>query len=421
MNINKFFPALMLSACAMPAGNGDEDASVGEDNCVLNDPMLASDVENCGVCGNNCQTQGIGDKCVDSQCICTSAVDDEGNPRACDEAFEECKLGSCAEPDPDSVEVDPEAINCEFDHQCHGNRLCVRGVCSEIECADMNGDPQIRSCYTGAGSTYENPPCHKGYTVCFGGHWGPCLEEALPVAERGLFQCDGLDNDCDNCPDGNWVNGICVATEIRNFDIQFVYDQSGSMNTRCENTKAVMGLLSEGFNGNNNIHFGIDIIPYSDGSCEPGIYHHFSTFAAFQLSLDTLACGVGGSEPSWDSVLMAADNIPMFDIEASAVAGEPIYSLHQWREDAIRVIILLTDEQGQSWDENKYGWCDVGPNSEQIMCSSVVSQGIVFAVVTLEVYFEDFDECTTPYLFQNTPEAGAEQLLGIFEGACGGF
>lgn len=418
----KLFAVFFLyNACAGPVHEEEgEDASVVVPIEICNEYTdLMNDVGHCGKCYNNCSTSGIGDKCVEGQCICNEATDDEGNPRGCTKGVEECKLGSCAKPDPDTEEEDPEAITCEFDHQCDGNRLCVLGICSEIPCADMNGQPQVRSCYTGAGNTFENLPCHMGYTVCFGGHWGPCLEEVIPVAEDGLFSCDGFDNDCDGCPDGNWVNGVCVIPDRRLIDILFIYDKSGSMNSKCLMTKEAMDLLAAGFNSNNEISFAIVVIPYSEDACEPGIFHHFSAYQEFQDALDLLECDQGANEPSWDAVYMAAEDMELYDIEASINAPKPVYSKLGWREDAIHVIIMFTDETGQSWENNDRGWCESGPNNEQVMCSVIDTE--VFAVITLEDFVVEFDECADTYLFAPTAEELYQQMQGIFGSVCDGL
>lgn len=408
---------IFISGCAGPHISDDAagDASVQEDaGCMLNELRLDYDLANCGACGNDCKVQGIGDKCVEGQCICGEATDDGGVPRACDEATEGCKLGSCVKPDPNAWEY--PAINCEFDDGCPGSRLCVRGVCTEIPCANRNGEPEIRSCYDGPGSTFEHSPCRKGYTVCFGGHWGKCQEQVLPVTERGLFGCDGIDNDCDSCIDGTFVNGACTVPEISGADILFIIDLSGSMEDSCADVQTAMGLLGEEYDGNDNIQLGIDVMPYSADGCEPGIYHHFSPYQEFQDALDTVDCNGGGQEPSWDAPYMAAENIPMYDIQASAAALESVYSTHRWRETATHVIIMFTDEEGQSYQLDRSYCRKGGPNSELTMCA--VMDDEVFAVITLDIYMQDFDECALPYPFE-TPEEMVEQLPEIFEGACG--
>ena len=401
---------LILSGCATGVVN-DEDSGT-DSGCP---PFVNTEIEfeNCGECGHVCNPT-TSDSCVDGECICS------GMGYECMDGYQECKLGFCAIPDFDSLEEDPEATTCEFDHQCHGARLCVLGVCSEVPCLDNDGMPRILPCYDGPNGTQMNDPCQEGYRVCFGGRWGECEEQVLPILEDGILNCDGIDNDCDGCADGNWVGKICVPTDIRDFDILFIFDVSGSMAGTCNSVVEAMRRLGSSFVGNEHFHFGIDLIPALGTSCEPGIYHDFSTYEDFQLSLDTLECGSGGSEPNWDAPYMAAENIPMYNIAETLLSGEAVYTPQSWREDATHVIIEFTDEEGQGYEILDDGGCMVGgPVNESVMCSVMDTE--VLAVVTKEKYVSDFDMCSERYILVNDAERMVSDLEDILESACADY
>lgn len=403
----------MMTACATVAEQ-DEDGGGSDYTCYGNVDFF-NDFMNCGGCGQDpvlgaqyrCNPTTT-DVCKTGQCIC-SGVNYE-----CFDGYQECKLGVCAQPDTDSVEDDPEAINCEWDHQCHGTRMCVLSVCSEVPCADNNGEPQIRSCYSGFGNTYENPPCHKGYTICFGGRWNPCQEEALPEDENGIRGCNGIDDDCDGCPDGKWLNGVCVVREINKIDVNIIFDRSPSMESTCEAAKLGIQGACQTLDQNPNTLFSGIQMPYNQ-SCDLGIFQDFSTYADFEPDLLNITCANGGSnEPSWDAVRYAAENTSMYNMDT----GE--FGTLSWRDDAIHVIIMITDEPGQSWNQGGFDHCRAGLNDESTMCSVIDNE--ILVVFTLEHLYRDFDECAETFPIRNyniSVEEAAQEIQTNIESVLG--
>lgn len=410
-----------LSACAVKSTDNNPDGGVTimeQHPCI--DTM--TDFYNCGGCTtldkNYICNPDTADVCKAGQCIC-SGVNAE-----CEDGIAVCKLGTCANCVPENVEErpenDPKATICEWDHECQDNRMCVCGRCLQVPCAD-NGEPLIASCYTGGGNTFENPPCRKGYTVCFGGHWGPCLEEIVPVPEEGIFLCDEVDNNCDACPDGRIINGVCIQNFGSGIDIVFVFDTSPSMVGKCESVRTAMEVIGAGFNGNDNIRFAIVLMPWNGLGCEPGILVNLSDYATFQAALQGINCNNGPDEASWDTVYEIGMNNPLYDIQESALDGRPTYNRLSWHEGTVRVIIMFSDEEGQSYEELLPGRCvryrgmDYLPiNMEPHMCSAI-GEGELLVVFNRDLYLEHFDECGLIYqwgdgLFGRNPDEMQKEL-----------
>jgi len=139
---------------------------------------------------------------------------------------------------------------CEFDEECPTGFACIEGSCTFLTCVteacdnidndcdgevDENGDgtgPLSRWCYSGPDIMSVYPPCRKGVQFCqIGGMWSDCEGEIPPRAEVGLLACDGIDNDCDLCADGIYVDGICSPVEPNGFDIVYVMTGGGPANS----------------------------------------------------------------------------------------------------------------------------------------------------------------------------------------------
>jgi len=413
---------IILGACA--SGTFHENDTADASPCDGIPINFQTDVKNCGECGNICNPT-TSDICEDGDCICS------GFGAECETGTEACKLGTCVSPDPDSIEDDPEAMNCEWDHQCNSGRMCVLGICTEVPCS---GEARIQECYSGSEESTvfhnenKNSPCLKGYRICWGGIWGPCEEEVLPVPERGILKCDGIDNDCDGCADGNWTDeGFCIPSERNDFDILFIFDTSSSMIDDCGTVVEVMRILGGMFEGNPSFRWGIVEMPAWGEGCQLGIRRDFSEYASFQDGLDSLQCERGSMEASWDAPYFAAQNIPMIDIEATEAAWararpgdevEDIYSTLSWRESATHVIIMFTDEPGQTYDQDIGSACYMGGgiNDETRMCSAIDDE--ILAVVTEAAQMEFFDECASTFTLKPRAAEMVSDLEEILELAC---
>ena len=244
--------------------------------------------------------------------------------------------------------------------------------------------------------------------VCHEGYWTECREQVLPIPETGSLLCDGIDNNCDGCRDGSIEEDVCIPVEENNVDVLVIMDQSGSMGGFCNSVKDAMERLGSRF-GSNKYHFSLVCMPDVRNICEPGIHINFSRFFDFQEALLAITCNISGNEPSQDAAYMAASGAEFYN--ANTLDMSPLY----WRADAIRVIIMFTDEFPQSYDRVN-GICRMVDMDEATMCS--VFDIEVFAVVTDPSYFPLYDECAFTYDIFLDGAGTATNLEDILEQAC---
>ena len=286
-----------------------------------------------------------------------------------------CRRGRCFTPDPDG---DP----CEFDDECPSGYSCIGARCAPTSCEEEVCDGTDNDC---DGEVDENsdssgplgqwcppgapplPPCRRGAQVCLGGEWGECLGAIFPQDEVGWFACDGIDNDCDGCVDAVMVDGECVEPDAFLYDTVFVVDVSGSMHTHIASLRNELALFSSVYSGRPEFRFALVEFPANDGG-PYAVTTDFTSFALFDGHLSMLRTNGGGEEPS-------------YDVTHDILTGDlPL----AWRSGAVQIIIVLTDEAGQSYRIPRI--------SESRMCSAAGGSEVLTFVSTPGVR-GSFDEC----------------------------
>lgn len=377
-------------------GNSDAGSTYTSDHPCQYD-LMWTDFYNCGACDKVCPLTDS-DQCVGGICSC-------GGHASCP-AGSDCLGGKC-------IGTDPSGLNCEFSEECQAGYRCIEGHCTFYECVpedcdgldndcdgstDENdlGNPLSEWCFSGRDDQLQLP-CRSGSRMCMSdGTWSECFGELPPYNEQGLLGCDGIDNDCDGCVDGVRVEDICESREPDAYDILYIIDISGSMQTKIDKVKAATNNFSALFAGNDAFKFALAVFPYSDVNdkwiaSSTIVTTDFTDLATFQVFLDGVNGDSGmGNEPNWDAVYEVGSGILV-----------PL----SWRPNSVRIIFMFTDEQGQS-----YRFPAV---SEQIACDSLI-HGEIYSVFSDIINLQDFNNCNSWFDIdddQPTIEANMQSLI----------
>lgn len=323
-----------------------------------------------------------------------------------------------------AITPDLDGRVCEFHDACAPDEYCVQltprsagARCTRIEC--RHGD--ILPCYSGPVGSSTFTPCREGVRFCSNhGFFSECEGEITPVVEQGLIACNGQDDDCDGTPDLGTIEDV---------DIVFAFDISGSMTNSFAATAAAISELAMTYD-HPSIRLGLVLFPVAQEPDPEWIpmtvvplenVHDF----LFDLVLRLLTAQInGGSEASWDVPWMLANSL------------QPgIF----WRPEAKRVIIMFTDEQGQSYMDFGEEGCSVDrdltcDNTEETMCQAVEDNNVELYVLTSLTLtytehpqvsdpvripiFEDFDDCATIYELTTDTAAMVGNLTTLADAVC---
>ncbi|MFO0644932.1 MAG: hypothetical protein U0326_01760 [Polyangiales bacterium] len=189
-------PAHAAAVCTMGrCGMGMCDAGYADcdgnpmNGCEVN---LRTDTSNCGTCGTVCNFPGATAACALGACVrtmCSAGMGDcDGNPAACEVTFatDVNNCGRCGN-------------MCAFPH---ATASCAAGTCAMTRCdtgfGDCDGNP-MNGCETDLTSSLAN--CGTCGNVCvFAGGTGVCRAGACALAacDTGRDNCDGMaSNGCE--------------------------------------------------------------------------------------------------------------------------------------------------------------------------------------------------------------------------------
>lgn len=357
----------LVRPCETPCEMGLETCQDGNwISCTAVQPQE----EECDGADNDCDGQ------VDEELNCLCDVEDVGNLQPCTEPPLRCgqgfKMCDCVDPGCTELRMTDCMAFCHYfpeqQEDCDpftGMRL-AREECNAFDedCDELIDESLVQACYTGDPDTLGVGVCAPGQVYCSNGSWGSDREDVfIPgfcdgEVTPGQEICDGADNDCDGQVD--------FGEEIRDTDILFIVDWSGSMEEEINAVRVALNQFAQQFSAEEALQWGLIIGPRERTPGSPITVEQLvkvSDISPFEDFLQQFAAlgqeGMDtGDEMLKDALLLAVRNIsPMinYDIDAARWTSniesvpEKENFVVSWRPAAERIVIVFTDEDPQTY------------------------------------------------------------------------
>ena len=286
------------------------------------------------------------------------------DPLVCGQGFKSCE---CADPNC----VTTQMTQCFA--MCHWlpdpNEVCdpiggtpVPEVCNNFDDdCDIDVDEDlVAQCYSGPEGTVNVGVCIPGNLMCVEGSWGNyadnlfvenmCLGEVTPLEED---LCTGQDDNCD---------GV-IENFLEDTDILFIVDISGSMSSTINAVQTAMSMFSAHYADEEVVQWGLVVGPvqHTFQNERLQMVTNLVPFGQFLPALASIDDDSTGSEMLYDAVLLSIRNLvppgvllPMPALSwdnPGSISSDPTiqnWSIN-WREDVNHVVIIFSDEPGQSY------------------------------------------------------------------------
>jgi len=358
--------------CYTACGTGVEFCNDGNWVSCTAPPEL---MEICDGLDNDCDGQ------IDEDLTCTCTIQDVGvlfpcmdSPLKCGQGFKTCE---CLDPECTQITTTDCYAFCHYFPQ--PGEVCDPTIgmplqqekCNNFDdnCNEEIDEDLMALCYTGPPGTAEVGICLPGNVTCKEGTWGSytedgafipgmCADEVTPQDEI----CNGVDDDCD---------GITDAGEgLKDTDILFIVDWSGSMDADISAVLSSLNAFASKYSDENVIQWGLVVGP----KVTPGFLgnHNYleliSNLAPFSDFMTAFAgmngVGMFGQyEMLYDAIYLSIWNITTYVPLDLNMLSWPLNSgtsfddstpqikdfFINWRPNAKRVVIVFTDEKGQSY------------------------------------------------------------------------
>ena len=238
-------------------------------------------------------------------------------------------------------------------------------------CNDQIDEGLVAGCYSGPPETLLVGICVPGEMVCDAGSWGNyddnglfinklCLGEIVPQPED---ICNGTDTNCDGEIDKDKV--------LEPTDILFIIDLSGSMGEEINAVTLALNQFATHYSDSDVVKWGLVFTASWPGGGGVGEQVLLATdlvdFETFMTTFESSGFVLNGAdEQNYDAIYLAIHNLigssllpyQLSDLEwyspsfwNSTVESNPPKEDWDisWRDDAKHVIILFSDETGQTY------------------------------------------------------------------------